>query len=137
MTNSTRAKANKFVADTMALVLRIEKRKLSQRVRSILDSVESKDVTVYIPAIVFSEILYLSEKKRIEISMRDVADYLKRYPNYKEHALDLSVIQTAARITDINELHDRLIAGTALYLELDLITNDPVIQASKFVNTIW
>ena len=137
MTDYTRAKVNKFVTDNMALVLRMEKRKLSHKVRSIFDSVESKDVTVYIPAIVFSEILYLSEKKRIELSMRDVADYLKRYPNYKKHALDFSVIQSAARITDINELHDRLIAGTALHLNLDLITNDPVIRASTFVNTVW
>ena len=66
MTDFTRAKANKFVTDTMALVLRMEKRKLSHKVRSIFDSVESKDVTVYIPAIVFSEILYLSESTLIK-----------------------------------------------------------------------
>ncbi len=51
--------------------------------------------------------------------------------------MSFSVIQSSAKITDIKELHDRLIAGTSLYLDLPLITNDPEIQASEFVNTIW
>ena len=68
MTNDT--PANEFVTDTMGLVLRMEKRKLSQRVRAIFNDVESGDAIVYIPAIVFSEILYLSEKERIDTDLR-------------------------------------------------------------------
>lgn len=55
----------------------------------------------------------------------------------KEYPLNFDVIKSAARITDIRELHDRLIAGTSLFLNLPLITNDPVIQASEFVDTVW
>ena len=62
---------------------------------------------------------------------------MERFPNYKEYPLSFRVIQSSAGITDIRELHDRLIAGTALYLDLPLITNDPVIQASEFVKTVW
>lgn len=36
-------------------------------------------------------------------------------------------------IKDIPELHDRLIAGTAKYLNLPLITNDPIILKSESV----
>jgi predicted nucleic acid-binding protein len=135
MTNST--PASEFVADTMSLVLRIERRKLSSTVKSIFDSVESGNATVYMPAMVFAEILYLSEKQKISISLREVAEYLKRYPNYKEYPMSFAVTQSAAQITDIRELHDRLIAGTARLLNLDLITNDPIIQASAFVKTVW
>jgi predicted nucleic acid-binding protein len=49
----------------------------------------------------------------------------------------LEVVQAAAQITDIPELHDRLIAGTARSLGLELVTNDPVIQASRFVKMTW
>jgi predicted nucleic acid-binding protein len=73
--------ASEFVTDTMGLVLRIEKRRLSP--------------------------------------------------------MNLDVIHSAAQITDIPELHDRLIAGTARFLNLELITNDPVIQVSHFVKTVW
>jgi predicted nucleic acid-binding protein len=129
--------ANEFVTDTMGLILRIEKRKLPLKLRAIFDSVESGTSTIYIPSITFAEILYLSEKNRIGISLNDVADYLNQYPNYKEIPISLSVAQAASKITDIPELHDRLIAGTASLLGLELITNDQVIQASAFVKTIW
>jgi predicted nucleic acid-binding protein len=62
---------------------------------------------------------------------------MKRYQNYKEYPMSFVVIQSAAQITDIQELHDRLIAGTARSLDLDLITNDPIIQVSTFVRTVW
>jgi len=121
----------------MGLILRIERRKLGATVKPIFDSVESGGAIVYVPALVFAEILYLSEKHRISISLRAVADYLKQFPNYKEYPMSLAVIQSAAEITDIPELHDRLIAGTARLLNLDLITNDPTIQTSAFVKTVW
>jgi predicted nucleic acid-binding protein len=135
MTSST--PASEFVTDAMGLVLRIEQRKLGPTAKSIFEAAESGKASVHIPALVFAEILYLSEKKRISISLYTVADYLKRYPKYKEYPMSFAVVQSAARITDIPELHDRLIAGTAQLLNLDLITNDPTIQASTFVRTVW
>ena len=49
--------ANKYVTDTMGLILRIEQRRLSNAVKAVFNEVESGDTIVYIPAIVFSEIL--------------------------------------------------------------------------------
>lgn len=135
MTNST--PASEFVTDTIGLVLRIERRRMGPTAKSIFDSVEAGNATVYVPALVFAEILYLSEKQRIGLSLRAVADYLKQYPNYIEYPLSLAVVQSAAEITDIRELHDRLIAGTARLLNLNLITNDSTVQASTFVRTVW
>ena len=86
---------------------------------------------------VFAEILYLAEKQRISLSLRAVAEHMEKFQNYREYPMSLAVIQAAAQITDIPELHDRLIAGTAQFLHLDLITNDPTIQASTFVRTVW
>ena len=135
MTNATLA--SELVTDTIGLVLRIERRQLSEKVKSIFDSVESGNTIVYIPAIVFAEILYLSEKQRIHTSIDRVEDYLKQYPNYKEYSLNFAVIRSTAEITDIPELHDRLIAATARHLDRELITNDSIIQASAFVKTVW
>ena len=52
-------------------------------------------------------------------------------------ATPASEFVTDTIITDIPELHDRLIAATARIHNVELITNDPVIQASAFVRTIW
>jgi predicted nucleic acid-binding protein len=129
--------ANECVTDTMALVLRLERRKMSVSAAAAFEAMEKGTVTIYVPGLIFAEILYLSEKRRILASLTSVADYLKRYPDCKEYTMSLSVAESAAQITDIPELHDRLIAATARLLNLPLITNDSVIAASQFVTTIW
>ena len=128
--------ANELVTDTMGLVLRLERRKLSPTAKSLFELAESRSMTIYVPALVLAEILYLSEKQRIGLSVK-VADYMKRFPNYREYPMNLAVVQSAAQITDVPELYDRLIAGTARLLGLNLITNDPIIRASSFVQTVW
>ncbi len=129
--------ADEYVTDTMALVLHLENRKSSQNVKEIFDSADSGKTTIYIPAIVFAEILYLAEKRRISLNLHEVEKHIKNFQNYKEVPLSFEIIQNAQQITDIPELHDRLIASTASFLNLALITNDPKIENSKFVNTIW
>lgn len=135
MTDSTHG--NKFVTDTMGLVLRIERRRLGPVVRAIFEAAEAGDVTVYVPGMVFAEILYLAERRKISTTLDAVGGHLQQYPSYQAYPLSLAVVQSAAQITDIRELHDRLIAGTARFLDTALITNDPVIQASAFVKTVW
>lgn len=127
----------KFVIDTVGLVLHLEKRRLETETRNILKKAEAEQAVVYIPAIVFAEILYLSERQKIKTSISDVSDYLTSHPGFVEYPLDLSVIRAALQINDIPELHDRLITATAKALDTKLITNDLKIQASSFVQTVW
>jgi len=129
--------ASEFVTDTMGLVLRIERRRLGGKAKTLFEAAEAGTAIVHVPALVLAEILYLSEKRRIAISPRSVVSYFEQFPNYKESPMSFVVIQPAAEITDIPELHDRLIADTARVLNLSLITNDPIIQASAFVRTVW
>ena len=56
--------------------------------------------------------------------------------NYIEANLSVDIIDSAFEIKDIPELHDRLIAGTARYLNLPLLTNDTVILEST-LSTIF
>ncbi len=135
MTSST--PGSEFVADTMALVLRIEKRRLGLRAKAAFDSAEAGTALIHLPGIVLAEILYLSEKKRIQTDLSSVSNYLGQFPGIREYPLNFAVAQAAPQIQDIPELHDRLIAGTALLLQRELMSNDPAIQASKSVRTIW
>jgi predicted nucleic acid-binding protein len=121
----------------MGLILHLEQRKLGAAAKSIFKSADSADVTIHIPTLVFAEILYLSEKKRIHLSLQSVANHLQKHQSYREYPMNMAAVQSAAQITDIQELHDRLIAGTARLLNLGLITNDPAIQASTSVKTVW
>lgn len=102
-----------------------------------MNKLNKNQAIIYIPALVLAEILYLSEKHRIECNLDRVKAYLTEFTTIIEKPLDFSIMLWTRQITDIIELHDRIIAGTALALNVPLITNDPIITASQFVQTIW
>ena len=125
-----------FVTDTQALVkFMMGKKVINDKSHQAFLSADKAQSTIIIPAIVLMEVLYLFEKNRIDISLFQTEDLLKSQ-NYQFEPLSLEILKTASEITDIPELHDRLIAATARYLDLPLITNDPVIRASEFVNIL-
>jgi len=57
--------------------------------------------------------------------------------NYVVIPVSFDVAAVSASIDDIPELHDRVIAGTAAWLKIPILTNDPVMTASRHVHTIW
>ncbi len=81
------------------------------------------------------EMLYLFEKNRIDVGLLQ-AEELFKSQNYQFEPLSFDILKTAVEIDDIPELHDRLIAATARYLDLPLITNDPEIRASRYVTVL-
>ena len=128
---------NSFVTDTMALVLRLEKRKLSQKVKAIFESAENGNAEIIIPVMVLAEVGYLAEKGRIETNLKDVKKYYSKQESISVEPISEEIIEKAFEIDDIPELHDRIISGTALKKGLELITNDPMSSSSMFVKVIW
>jgi predicted nucleic acid-binding protein len=51
----------------MGLVLRLENRRMSPITKLIFDSTELGETIIYVPALAFAEILYLSERQRITL----------------------------------------------------------------------
>jgi len=128
---------SKYVTDTMAYILHLEKRKMPNNTKQLFNETENGNNEISVPIMVLAEIGYLSEKKRIDVTLEQVNEHLKSFKNFKEQPLNKEIIETAFLIDDIPELHDRLIAGTAKYLEQELITNDPIIEKSKHLKTLW
>ena len=128
-----------YVADTMAVVIWLEQRKLPLIVSEIFELSNHIDssISIWIPAMVMAEIGYLFEKGRIETSLKDVQSLIESYNSFKVADLTNEIILKSFEIKDIPELHDRLIAGTAYTFNCPLLTNDPKIEKSSFVKTIW
>ena len=135
MKNSTLA--SEYVTDTMALVLHLENRRSSKTVNLIFEAADRGELTIYGPAIVIAEILYLSEKKRITLDLTQLEHHFAGHKTYQEIPLSFDIVQTASSLADIPELHDRLIAATARFSDIELVTNDPKIEGSKYVRTVW
>ena len=121
----------------MALVLRLEKRKMGKNARAIYDNAETGNSTIQIPAMVLAEIGYLSERNKIDTDLKQTNEYCMKYPSVQVLPMTEEIVQKSFEIKDIPELHDRIISGTAFFKNLEIITNDPTIINSKFVSTIW
>jgi len=83
------------------------------------------------------EVLYLSERGRISVGLGTVGNLLAQSNNYAVIAVDFDVLTATATVDDIPELHDRVIAGTAAWLSIPILTNDPAMTASRHIQTIW
>lgn len=126
-----------YVVDTQALVRFMEgKRVSSPAIQDILEGADRGEHRIIIPVVVLMEILYLFEKYRITKSIFDIEELLTLSTNYRAEPLTLDILKVASTITDVPELHDRLIAAFAAYLDAPLLTNDPVLIASQAVVTI-
>lgn len=124
---------NKYIADTMAVILHLEQRKMPIKTRQKFRSAEMGDAEIMIPAMVFAEIGYLSEKGKIDISLPEVEKYLYEFSGISELPMTLATIIAIFRIFDIPELHDRIIAAHAVVNNVPIITNDPAILSSAHV----
>jgi predicted nucleic acid-binding protein len=129
--------APEYATDTVALVLRLEGQQMGAQAQTNFAAAEAGQIVIHIPGMAMAEILYLSEKGRIRASLADVVQHQQTFPTYRECPMTRAVIETAAQITDIRELPDCLIAATARWLNVALLTNDSVIQRSAFVTTVW
>lgn len=129
------------IADTHAIIwYLLNDPRLSTTARAIFDDAVTRSDPVGIPAISIVEIVYLTEKRRIPpAALQQLKQelltgqaVLKLIPLTEEIALR---VQTVAR-SAIPDMPDRIIAATALYFNLPLISRDRKIQASN-INTIW
>ena len=71
------------------------------------------------------------------ISLANLDNLLAQSTNYMVVPIGFEVVKAAAGIDDVPELHDRLIAGTAAWLGVPILTIDPVLTDSQHVETVW
>jgi len=83
------------------------------------------------------EVLYLSEAKKVEVNLLELINYVASSINYQIVPVNADIVLTAIRVDDVPELHDRIIAATAMWLNVPIITSDRVISQSKYVEAIW
>ena len=130
------------VADTHALVwYLVEPERLSQVALDALEGSIAAGEPVYISAISLIEICYLIEKRRIatDLLQRILAVLNDPNPSLVVVPIDLA-ISIAIREIDLDtvpDMPDRIIAATALHLNLPLVTRDRKIRAEGAIVTIW
>lgn len=114
---------------------------MSATARNAVNNAVKKGFLIILPTISIVEIVYLIEKNRlIPQTLTSLMQFL-RMPNSSFIAQDLTaeiaeILTQIPRLT-VPDMPDRIIAATALHLNLPLVTKDHKIQALQNINTIW
>lgn len=129
------------VTDTHALIWYLEDSPhLSITANRLFNQCDRGEIIIYIPTICLVEMIYLQEKDRIPSQLKTQLDRELILGNTGMIVFELTtgVVEALATIprNSIPDLPDRIIAATALHLNLPLISRDSKITASK-VDTIW
>ena len=132
-----------FVTDTHALVWHMTSDpRLSAKAKEAFQKVDHLQDHIFIPCIVFFELLYLIEKKKIVADFYGFLRMVSSSKNYRIEPLCLPVIEKSRRIPRerVADPWDRLIAATSIHLDLPLITRDEALRevlTEIKVEVIW
>ncbi len=130
------------VADTHTIIWYFQQStRLSLNALTILEQAIQEDYPIYLASISVVEVAYLVEKGKLpDIAFERLMTALIRpNPGLIVIPLDLSVAQTLRQIPrdSVPDMPDRIIAATALWLGLPLVTCDRKIQSLTVIQTIW
>ena len=133
--------ATKFILDTHAVVWHLEGNpRLGSSARALIDDLS---IELILPAIPFSEAIYIVEKGRCSIpSVPDLLNDLQNDSRIEIYPLTAGILHVGATLTSIPEMHDRLIVATGIYLQqlgdiVEIITKDKDITSSGLLSVRW
>lgn len=131
-----------FVADTHTVVWYLQgSNRLSETALTTLDAAIEANDRIYVTSISVVEVAYLVEKFRLpEVALDQLIEALSNPDaDFVVVSLSLVIAQAMRHISRdiVPDMPDRIIAATALYLNLPLVTRDQRIQALTAIQTIW
>jgi PIN domain nuclease of toxin-antitoxin system len=123
--------------DTHSLIWYLDKTLNKQLSRKALDAIKKaeKTGTIYIPAIVLVEILYLIEKGRINYNFDELVNLLENNKSYRILPLDTSIVKELTNLKGL-ETHDRIILASSKATNTSLVSKDEIIRKND-KNVIW
>ncbi len=120
-----------YVTDTHSIVWYMtDNPNLSIEARRAFSKADSGEDYIFIPCIVFFELLYLTEKKKIAIDFDSFVEMVSSSKNYRIEPLCLPIIKKSKAISKgrVSDPWDRLIAATSIHLGFPLISRDKSLQ---------
>lgn len=127
-----------YLADTVTIVHYLRRpTKVGAESRRILRDADQGRHHILISAISLMEILYLAEAKRITLSLGNLLTTIARSANYSIVPVDSRIVEAAVEIDDVPELHDRILAATAVVYDVPILTPDRMMMASRHVRAVW
>ena len=129
------------IADThTALWYLLKNPRLSNTARNFLDAAASAGQEIGVSPVSLAEIVYLVEKNRISPSAYHEIKRALADPDcvIQEAPFNVAVVDAMRQIprADVPDLPDRIVAATAVFLQVPVISRDGRIRSSS-VKTVW
>ncbi|HAZ47961.1 MAG TPA: PIN domain nuclease [Cyanobacteria bacterium UBA11369] len=130
-----------YVTDTHALIWYLEDSpRLGTNASQIFTACEQGELVIWVPTICLVEIIYLQERNRISLELKErfLAELQAGNSGLVLADLTAEVIEAVEQVPRdvVPDMPDRIIVATALSLNLPLITRDARIRMAD-VNTVW
>jgi PIN domain nuclease of toxin-antitoxin system len=127
-----------YVVDAHALIwFFTEDGRLSETAGQILEQAQAAVVQVLIPTIALAELIYIAQKKKFEVTIEEILKRIERGDGFAIVPFDYEVFKAVLQLPAEWEIHDRIIAATALYYKSKLISGDLVLKDSVQIETLW
>lgn len=128
----------RFVADTHTLWWYLWSRdRLTPAASAVFRLAETGGATIVVPAIVVTELYFLSVKIGRRMTPSQILEALDRVGGITTSDLGRAQLERLDRLPEIPEMHDRLIAAESMALDAPLMTRDAVLAASSQIETVW
>ena len=126
-----------YLLDTNAIVRHFAQiSKLGKKAKEIISRAEKDQHQLFVSIISLIEIMYLSEKKRIPLTLDEIINDLNKKECYSIVEFDVEILKKAASF-HFYELHDRLILATAMVLGMPVISSDKKFDSVEDIEVIW
>jgi PIN domain nuclease of toxin-antitoxin system len=129
------------VADTHAALWYLHKNpRLSVTARTFMDNAAQAGHDIALSPISLAEIVYLVEKNRLPVSAYEDLKAALADPEYviEEAPITAGVVEAMRQVprAEVPDMPDRIVAATAVYLRVPVISRDGRIQSTN-IQTVW
>lgn len=126
-----------YVVDTHVLIWYfIGSKRLHNAFREKIDTIRNQGGCLLVPTIVLAEALDIAEKGRVEFDFSEMYRLIQEEPEFELVGFGLEIFDEAMRIQGVTEIHDRIIAATARFYQVGILTKDRIISESGEVKTL-
>ncbi|MEO8150160.1 MAG: PIN domain-containing protein [Bacteroidia bacterium] len=110
--------------------------KIGAKAKTVIIQAELNEHNLIVSVISLMEIMYLAEKKRIPVSLKETIEVLKSKSCYTIIELNTEIIIEAQNVS-FYELHDRLLLATAKYLNIPILSSEKKFKEVKGITVVW